>query len=112
MLESSSPRDLLRQRRLYAADCQDRLSLLIEQKLTAARHQLELYIEELKGLSPLYKLKGGYAYVAREDGSSVKSVDEISPGQELALYMQDGHAVVNVKYVRKAEGYGSKENDT
>ncbi len=112
MLESSSPRDLLRQRRLYAADCQDRLSLLMEQKLTAARHQLELYIEELKGLSPLYKLKGGYSYVAREDGSSVKSVDEISPGQELALYMQDGHAVVNVKYVRKAEGYGNKENDT
>ena len=91
---------MLRQRRLYAADCQDRLSLLMEQKVTAAKHQLELYIDELKGLSPLYKLKGGYSYVAKEDGSSVKSVGEISPGQELVLHMQDGQAVVNVKNVK------------
>ena len=100
MLDSLSPGDMLRQRRLYAADCQDRLSLLMEQKVTAAKHQLELYIEELKGLSPLYKLKGGYSYVAKEDGSSVKSVGEISPGQELVLHMQDGQAVVNVKNVK------------
>ncbi len=112
MLKHSSPQDLLQQRRLYAADCQDRLSLLMEQKITAVKHQMALYIEELKGLSPLYKLQGGYSYVARDDGSSVKSVGEIVPGQELVLHMQDGQAVVNVKSVRKADGYGSKENDT
>ncbi|MCI9079395.1 MAG: exodeoxyribonuclease VII large subunit [Lachnospiraceae bacterium] len=112
MLKHSSPQDLLHQRRLYAADCRDRLSIAMEQKLTAAKHQLALYSEELKGLSPLYKLKGGYSYVAKEDGGSVRSVDEITAGQKLVLYLQDGQAVVNVKSVRKAEGYGSKENDT
>lgn len=112
-LKHLSPNDILRQRRLYTADCEDKLRLVMEQRLLAARHQLELYVEELKGLSPLYKLQGGYSYVTDKDGNSVNSVSKIKEGEKLVLYMQDGQAEVKAGSVtRKAWfNYGSKEDD-
>ena len=89
-LKHLSPNDILRQRRLYTADCEDKLASLIQQRVAAARHQLELYVEELKGLSPLYKLKSGYSYVTDKDGNNIKSAGDVKKGQELVMYMQDG----------------------
>jgi len=112
-LKHLSPNDILRQRRLYTADCEDKLRLVMEQRLLAARHQLELYVEELKGLSPLYKLQGGYSYVTDKDGNSVNSVSKIKEGEELVLYMQDGQAEVKAGSVKRKAwfNYGSKEDD-
>ena len=90
VLKHLSPQDILRQKRLYIADCEDKLAAVMQQRIVAARHQLELYVEELKGLSPLYKLKGGYSYVTDEDGNNIKSAGDIKKGQELVMHMQDG----------------------
>lgn len=95
-LNNLSPKDLLQQKRLYVADCEDRLLLLMEQKLSAAKHQLALYAESLKGLSPLYKLNGGYSYVEGSNGKGVNSVKDIKEGQKLVLYFKDGQAEVTV----------------
>lgn len=114
LLKHLSPQDIIRQRRLYIADFEDRLSAIMEQKFLAARHQLELYVEELKGLSPLYKLKSGYSYVTDKEGNNIKSASGIKEGQELVLYMQDGRADVTVNkcYKKGMVNYGSKEDDT
>ena len=90
VLKHLSPQDILRQKRLYIADCEDKLAAVMQQRIVVARHQLELYVEELKGLSPLYKLKGGYSYVTDEDGNNIKSAGDIKKGQELVMHMQDG----------------------
>ena len=90
VLKHLGPQDVLRQKRLYIADCEDKLASLIQQRVAAARHQLELYVEELKGLSPLYKLKSGYSYVTDKDGNNIKSAGDVKKGQELVMYMQDG----------------------
>ena len=55
VLSHASPKDLIAQRRLFLAECADRMTYLIEQKILSAKHQLALYAEELKGLSPLQK---------------------------------------------------------
>ena len=99
LLGYSSPRDLIAQRRLYLGEWEDKLRLLMEQKLTSAKHQICLYIEELKGLSPLNKLQAGYGYVAAEDGSQIRGVAQMEPGQPLSLTMQDGRATVTVEQV-------------
>lgn len=99
VLEHASPHDQIRQRRLYLADCQERLYLQMERRLLSARHQMELYAEELKGLSPLYKLKGGYAYVT-DDVRQITSVKQMTRGQRLNLTMQDGTACVEVREIQ------------
>lgn len=101
VLNNLSPKDLLQQKRLYVVDCEDKLVLLMEQKLAALRHQLALYAEGLKGLSPLYKLNGGYSYVEGSSGKGITSVEDIKEGQGLVLYFKDGQAEVTVNKCRK-----------
>lgn len=104
VIQHSSPEDMIRQKRLYLADSMSCLERLMKQKLTSARHQLELYAEEMKGLSPLYKLSGGYAYVADEDGNNIKTTEQITKGQKLILTLQDGSADVTVNDVHTKSG--------
>ncbi len=111
LLGHASPQDMLKQRRLFLAEYADKMQLLINQKITSAKHQMALYAEELKGLSPLYKLQGGYSYVADMDGKNVRSVKGLEKGQELRLSMVDGQALVMVESVdMDKEAADGKEN--
>ena len=91
---------MIQQRRLFLAECSERLHRLLQQKLVSAKHQMALYIEELKGLSPLYKLQGGYSYVADMEGNNIRSAKMLEKGQKLNLSMTDGSAVVTVDEVK------------
>lgn len=99
ILQHASPEDVIRQKRLYLAECQERISSLMERKVVAARHQLELYAQEMKGLSPLSKLQGGYSYTADKDGNHIRSVKQLKQGQELTLTLPDGSVDVTVEQV-------------
>lgn len=101
VLSHASPKDMLQQRRLRLGECADRLQYFMEQRLVSAKHQLALYVEELKGLSPLYKLQCGYSYVADLDGKQVRSVENLEKGQKLTLSMADGRATVTVDDIKK-----------
>lgn len=99
LLSHVSPQDLIQQKRLHLAECADLFNYIIEQKIISAKHQMALYIEELKGLSPLNKLQGGYSYISDMRGDNVRSVEKLSVGQKLNLSMTDGKAVVVVDEV-------------
>lgn len=102
-LSHLSPQDQIRQQRLYLADLQEQMKQIVERRLLAARHQLELYVEELKGLSPLYKLQGGYSYVEDESGRNIHSVEQLETGQTVSMILEDGRAAVQVQEIRKGE---------
>jgi exodeoxyribonuclease VII large subunit len=100
LLQHVSPRDVMQQRRLYLTDCQDKLQRLMEQKLLAARHRLELYAEEMKGVSPLQKLQSGYTYVADAQGHHVDSAAKLTQGQTVLLTFADGQVQATVDNIR------------
>ena len=89
VLSHASPKDLIAQRRLFLAECADRMTYLIEQKILSAKHQLALYAEELKGLSPLQKLQDGYSYVENAQGKNVNQVKNLTKGEILTVKMTD-----------------------
>lgn len=101
VLQHESPRNLINERRMYVADMQEKIESLIQQKITSSKHQLELYIQEMKGLSPLYKLQGGYAYVSDESGKNIKSVDELEKGKNINLAFKDGYAKAVISSTEK-----------
>lgn len=103
VLSHASPQDMIAQRRLFLGECADKLQYIMEQRMTSAKHQMALYVEELKGVSPLYKLQGGYSYVEDQNGDNVRSVKDLSKGQEILLKMMDGSAKVTVKEINKKE---------
>lgn len=109
VLSHASPKDMLMQRRMHLGEYVDRLQYIMEQKLSSAKHQMALYAEELKGLSPLYKLQGGYSYVSDTDGKNIRSVKGLRRGQKLNVAMTDGQAVVCVEEIKEHDKHIGNE---
>ena len=80
----------VRDRLLRIDQYQDELQHLMDQKITDARHRLDIDIEKLKGLSPLDRLKGGYSYIADDKGNNIRSISGVQQDDELSLYVTDG----------------------
>lgn len=106
LLQHVSPEDVLRQKRLYLAECQDRMHGLMEKRLVETKHRLALYAEEMKGLSPLQKLQSGYTYTADEQGGHIDSVERLQQGQHLTLTFADGQAGVTVDTINRQTNGG------
>lgn len=62
----------------------------MNQKLDIKKRALSIYIERMRGLSPLDKLRQGYSYVSAPDGATLSSVDQVNAGDRLRIYVSDG----------------------
>ena len=91
-----SPQSQIREKRQYLVDTQERLRLGMRRQTEQARNSLDLYIERLKGLSPLDKLKQGFSYGMDKDGRTLVSIVQVKRGDMVTLQVSDGavHAQV------------------
>ncbi len=125
-LDSLSPIRIIQSKRQRLSDMQINLDSIMKAKLTdrkkdldslenmlsksmqdnavKTRQELGILAEKLNGLSPLTKLKGGYVYASKED-KAIKSVNNISKGDNIELYLIDGKAMANVSEVIKEDKY-------
>ena len=117
-LSAMSPESKIREYHLQLDELQDALSRLMKMKLDEAhlqqkelesslqramkdeikeeRHKLAVYIEKMKGLSPLDKLNQGFSYVMDEDSRCVRSVKQIEKDDKISVYVTDGVINANV----------------
>ena len=95
------PRHRLQEQQQRLAESEDRLRLLMEGKLKESRHRLAIYMEIMKGLSPIQKLNQGYSYVAGEDQTAVRSVRQVKAGDRLDIYVTDGRIRALVEDVNR-----------
>lgn len=84
------PRQKLLENRQYASDLELHLRSRMEAILQQKRHQFAIYVEKMKGLSPLEKLNQGYAYVENSTHHSVKKIGDVDCGERLQIYVSDG----------------------
>ena len=89
-LKALSPASRIREKRMQALSAEERLQTRMQRVLEARRHQLEIYIERMKGVSPLEKLNSGYSYVSDEKGTNIRSVAQVTLGQALTIQVRDG----------------------
>lgn len=92
------PGEYFNERRMYLASLEDNLvsnqNLILERK---RRHHGRL-AAELDALSPLKVLSRGYSMVSGKNGV-VKSVKNISPGEDITVVFSDGRGVCTVNEV-------------
>ncbi len=98
------PQNVLRDYRQRAADYDDRMRRRMENALQETRHRFSLYLEKMKGLSPLAKLEQGYSYVRTGDGHAMKSIRQAEKGEEVLIYVTDG--IVTAVVEKAEEGLG------
>lgn len=104
------PGNKLNEQRQRLADIEDLLRNKMEQRLLKNRHRLAICLERLKGQSPLEKLNKGYSYVEKVKGRErhvVKSIRQIEPLDNIAVYVTDGIICARVENV-KEESHGTK----
>ncbi len=102
-LKGSSPMGKIRDRRILSMQLEEHLQHAMEGKLQRDRHRLALYIEQLRGLSPLDKLNQGYSYVSDDKGRTVTDVNRIKEGDRLTVYVKNGRINAAVTDVRPME---------
>lgn len=98
-LKLASPESRIRERKMTAISAQERLEERMRRILDKRRHALEIYVERMKGLSPLEKLSSGYSYVEDGTGRNVRSVRQVREGQEITVRMKDGKVGARVTRV-------------
>lgn len=89
-LKYLSPQNQIQEKRQYLMDLEDKIQMLMERRIYEKRTQMELYIQRMKGLSPLDKLNQGYAYVSDSKGQNIHSISQAEIEEELQIQVTDG----------------------
>lgn len=95
-LQVLSPGQKLLEKRQRLLSVADKLEYNINKILSDRKHRLALYAQKLQGLSPFISLERGYAYVQDKDGVSVRSVKQITIGEEIQVQFLDGQAKAKI----------------
>ena len=80
------------------------LDIQMQNAVRSAKEALSVKTATLEGLSPLKRLSAGYAYVACEDGKTLKSIKQIDKGDRITLSVTDGEALAEVIEKRDSNG--------
>lgn len=100
-----SPSNQLQDKRTYCMKLEDKLEFLMKRQLTDRKHQLAIYIEKLKGLSPLDKLGQGYAFVENGQGQVIHDVAQVSRGDEINIHLINGRILAKTMEIEETD-YG------
>ncbi len=106
-LDHLSPIYQIRQKRQQLMDSEQTLLQLMNRKVTARRHMLEIYIEKLEGLSPLKKLNKGYSLVVNKDNRIVNSIKKTTAGDILRISVTDGDIIAEVSELKEVTRPGN-----
>ena len=98
-----SPVNMIRMKRTQALSLEEHLQSAMESCLRDSRHRLALYVEQMKGLSPLDKLNQGYAYAADSAGATLTSIDQVSVGERMTVYVKDGRLSAQITGKERAK---------
>ena len=83
--------------------CHTLLDQHIAEKLKELRHRLELAKSSLAALSPMAKLRAGYAYVEDKNGASLISAAQVNQGDALRIRLADGTVFATAERVEICE---------
>ncbi len=106
LMQNLSPMAKLNDERQYLMQIEERMYLRMQDLYKERKHQLALYIEQLKAVSPLEKLDRGFGFVTDEDGRKISSVKDTVKGQQIQITLKDGR--IDAKVIGKEETYGQK----
>ena len=95
-VKMNSPLGKVREKKTWLMNLEEKLTYAMNGQIAEKRHSLEIYIEKLKGLSPLDKLNQGFSYVSDERGRTVTDINQVQVGDSLQIYLKNGKLAASV----------------
>ncbi len=91
------PLERVRDEERQLDDFGERLHRAVRQRVDGSRQRLEAAAARLETLSPLNVLGRGYSLTRREDGTVVRSPEQVRPGDRLVTQVQGGRFATRVE---------------
>lgn len=101
LLQSLSPASKIREKRFLCLRMEEILQERIKQIIEHKKYQLQIQMERLEGASPIQKLQQGYAYVSNYKKKNIRSISQVTKGEELELFVTDGKIKAKVEEIIK-----------
>ena len=119
-----SPSARIRDRRMFTAQCEEKLAMAMERKLRECRlradrrerlqnrmdrklsevsNSMKLYAAQLEQRSPLARLSGGYGYISDANERAVLSAASVEAGDLLNIQLRDGRIGTRVERVEPGD---------
>ena len=89
-LKQLSPQSKIQAMHFATIRAQEQMQTAMERILYNYRKELAVYIERLKGVSPLDKLNQGFSYVETQGGKTVKDIGDVREGDLLTVQVKNG----------------------
>ena len=102
----ASPTAQFDNRRIELDRMREKLYTAQERKLQQARRAFVGLTASLEAMSPLRVLVRGYAIASGEDGSCIRSIENLPVGTHFRLTLADGQADCLTENVRRSSDYG------
>lgn len=103
LLHSLSPANKIREKKYQCIRSEEILEEAFLRILNGKKHQLQIQIERLAGLSPLHKLQQGYSYAVDSENKNIRSISQVKSEDMLAIYVTDGKILTRVEDVEAIE---------
>lgn len=95
-LRKLSPQAKLREKRFSTIQLEDRLRENMQRILLEKKKNLAIYIERMKGVSPLDKLNQGYSFLENIEGKSISDISHVKSNDKLSIYVKNGKIFATV----------------
>ena len=99
----AKPQQRLMQQKQSLDEYEERLRRAMQSLLEQTRHQLALIEERLRRLSPYEKLESGYGCILAEDGTRIRSISQVAPGEVVQIYLADGRMTARIQEVKETK---------
>ena len=94
---SDTIRNLIEQRRTQEMRLHEEVEHHFTMQLHRIRERESHAAIRLDASSPLGRMSGGYAFITKEDGGRIRSVQDVKSGSAIRAYLSDGYIVSEVK---------------
>lgn len=98
-----SPQNRLNENRRRLLDYEERLTRAMDEGVRERRQRLIYLSQQLEVYSPLRKLQQGFSYVELPTKKALKSVEQVLPGENIAVHVVDGVILARVSEVKQNE---------
>jgi len=79
---------------------EEKINLLMQNRLRNESHKIESAAAALKTLNPANVLKRGYSFISGPEGNAIESVSGVKPGSEVSIRFIDGEAKATINEVK------------
>jgi len=86
-----SPEARIREQRFFAMKLEEKIRMLMDTKIMCAKNNLAVYIERMRGLSPLDKLSQGFSYTENKEGIPITDVNNVEIQDTVKVHVKNGY---------------------